>query len=84
VALSTYLPTLDELPAAAAAANAELPIFMAHGNADPVVDIQLARQVYLGLQAQHYPVQWREYPMQHNVSAAEISDIAAFLNGVLC
>ena len=37
LALSTYLVQADRLPAEAAAANRDVPIFMAHGTADPVV-----------------------------------------------
>src|SRR5438105_2256502 len=37
IALSTYLVLADRLANEAAAANRDLPIFMAHGTADPVV-----------------------------------------------
>ncbi|MEQ1635963.1 MAG: alpha/beta hydrolase-fold protein [Methylococcales bacterium] len=82
LALSTYLPTLEQLDLEAAPANQGLPIFMAHGNADPVVDIQAAKTAHAGLLARHYPVQWREYPMPHSVCAEEIKDIAVFINTV--
>ena len=81
VALSTYLPTLEQLNTEASAANAALPIFMAHGDADPVVDIQIARQVHAQLLARHYPIQWNEYPMQHRVCQQEITHIGTFIDG---
>jgi phospholipase/carboxylesterase len=82
VALSTYLPTLEQLDLEASPANKSLPIFMAHGSADPVVAIQAARHAHDGLLVRQYPVQWREYPMQHSVCGEEIDHIAAFINRV--
>ncbi|NOT83751.1 MAG: carboxylesterase [Methylococcaceae bacterium] len=82
IALSTYLPTLEQLTMEAAPANQDLPIFMAHGTVDPVVAIQAAKEDYAGLLARHYSVQWQEYPIQHSVCAAEIAHIAAFINSV--
>lgn len=82
VALSTYLPTLEQLNTEASVANHALPIFMAHGTADPVVAIDIAREVYTGLLARQYPIHWREYSMQHAVCPAQIQDIAAFINTI--
>lgn len=76
VALSTYLPLADRLAAEASAANRELPIFMAHGQYDPVVVPPLAEASRDLLRQAGYDVQWRQYPMQHAVCAEEISDLA--------
>ena len=59
--------------------NADLPVFMAHGSYDPMIPLQRAEQSRDALAALGYPVQWRAYPMEHAVCAAEIADIAAFL-----
>ena len=82
LALSTYLPTIAQLDTEAAAVNAHLPIFMAHGTLDPVVDISYAKRASDALQARNYPVQWREYPMQHSLCAQEVKDISVFFTQV--
>ena len=79
MALSTYLALDDSLAAEKTAANARIPIFMAHGTADPVVQIALARKSRSKLEAEGYQVEWREYPMQHNVVMEEIEEIGAWL-----
>lgn len=79
VALSTYLPLAESLPAEASPANAHVPIFMAHGSDDPLIPLSLATASRDRLIAMDYPVQWRVYPMQHSVCMEEIADIGAWL-----
>jgi len=83
LALSTYLPLADLLPAEASAANRGLPIFMAHGSADPVIQIPKAVASREALQSLGYPIDWHEYRMPHSVCAEEILHIAAWLRAVL-
>lgn len=83
LALSTYLPTFNTLAQEAAACNQDIPIFMAHGSADPIVAVDYAKAAYTALLAQHYPIQWHEYAMQHSLCGQEINDIADFINTVL-
>lgn len=78
VALSTYLPLVPSLAEEAAAANREIPIFMAHGSQDPVVVPVRGEASRDVLEALGYHVQWQRYPMQHAVCAAEINDLAAW------
>lgn len=83
VALSTWLPLAATLAAERSAANAAVPIFMAHGSDDPLVPLALAdgsRAILVGL---GYPLEWHEYPMAHAVCAEEIADLAAFLVRIL-
>jgi phospholipase/carboxylesterase len=83
MALSGYLPLADTLTAERASANANTPIFMAHGSQDPVVIPargEATRDLLTGL---GYAVQWRSYPMPHSVHPREIADIAVFLTQVL-
>jgi phospholipase/carboxylesterase len=83
MALSGYLPLADSAAGERAAQSNTVPIFMAHGNADPVIPIARAiasRETLLQLGS---AVQWHEYPMQHSVSEDELRDIAAFLTAVL-
>jgi phospholipase/carboxylesterase len=79
MALSTYLPLADRLGDEASAANRDLPILMCHGTADPVLPVQMGEMSRDRLLAAGYPVEWKAYPMQHQVSLPEIADISAWL-----
>jgi phospholipase/carboxylesterase len=83
MALSCYLPRESALLAERSSQNDATPIFMAHGNADPVVPATLGLRARDYLKAQGYPVEWHEYPMPHSVCPAEIRDIRDFLRRVL-
>ena len=76
VALSTYLPMADQLPAEAAAANRDLPIFMAHGTMDPVIRPEWGEASRRALVAAGYAVEWHTYPMPHSVVWEEIATFA--------
>ena len=79
MALSCYLPATGSLDAERVAANDRAPIFMAHGQFDPVIAVTMGEQSRDGLKAHGYAVDWREYPMAHSVCPQEISDIRKFL-----
>jgi len=83
LALSCYLPLPGRLVAERAPANDATPIFMAHGQSDPVIALGLATHSRDALQQAGYPVEWHEYPMAHAVCAAEVAAIRAFLLRVL-
>ena len=83
MALSGYLPLADTLAAERAPANANTPVFMAHGTQDPVV-IPARGEASRDLLTQlGYAVQWHTYPMPHSVHPREVADISAFLAHVL-
>jgi phospholipase/carboxylesterase len=79
LALSTYLPLGETLAAERNAANAAVPIFMAHGSADPLLPLALAESSRRTLHGLGYAVDWHVYPMPHSVCAEEIAAIAAWL-----
>ena len=83
LALSTYLPLNATLEAERSAANAGLPIFMAHGQYDDIIPLRRAEQSRQILERLGYPVEWHAYPMPHAVCPAEIEDISAFLRRIL-
>lgn len=83
VALSTYLPLCGTLPAEAAAANHDVPIFMAHGTHDPVVPLVRAQESRGLLTSLGYRVEWREYAMPHSVCPEELADLGAWLRGAM-
>ena len=83
IALSTYLPLAGSLAAERSAANAAVPIFQAHGQADPVVPLALGSASRDALLALGYRVDWHVYPMGHAVCPQEIADLRAWLGSRL-
>jgi phospholipase/carboxylesterase len=79
VALSTYLTLHEQLAGECSLANAATPIFQAHGHADPAVPMALGTLSRDWLLAHGYAVDWHAYPMGHQVCAAEIADLRAWL-----
>lgn len=77
LALSTYMALPDD--ATKAVSRRDLPIFMAHGNYDPVLQLawgQAARDTLIETGNQ---VEWHEYPMAHAVCPHEILDLSDWL-----
>ena len=83
IALSGYLPLAMTVNIEKHPANANTPIFMAHGTYDPVVSLDRAQASYALLQNMGYQVDWNEYPMEHSVNHEELMDISRFLQDVL-
>jgi len=83
LALSCYLPQAETLPDEAEAANSDVPIFMAHGRADPLIPYDLGKRSAKLLQAQGYQLQWHGYATAHSVCLEELEDIGGWLNQVL-
>jgi len=83
VGLSTYMVLGDSLGAEASEANRATPILMCHGTRDPMVNIGRGKKSAESLRAAGYRVDWREYPMQHEVVLEEIRLVGEFLTGVL-
>lgn len=81
--LSSYLPLADTLRAEASAANADVPIFYAHGRFDPMIEIARAERSVARLTEHGYRVEWHEYPMEHSVCLDETRAIATWLGAVL-
>ncbi len=83
MALSTYVPMQDSLPNAAQSGHADIPIFYAHGQYDPIIPIEQAQTSKQFLEHAGYSIDWHSYAMEHSVSAAEIADIKHWLLRVL-
>ncbi len=79
LALSAFLPRAAALASEKSAANARLPVFMAHGTDDAVVGLHLAEESRDRLGAEGYAVEWQTYPMGHAVCGPELQDIAQWL-----
>jgi len=83
MALSGYLPLATTVPIEKHSENQNTPIFMAHGEYDPVVALDRAQASYALLKKMGYLVEWNEYPMEHSVNREELIDISRFLQQVL-
>jgi phospholipase/carboxylesterase len=83
VGLSGYLPLAATTAAERHAANADVPIFLAHGRHDPVIALQRALDSRDALVALGHDVEWHDYPMQHSVCMEEIADLNRWLLKVL-
>jgi len=84
MALSTYLPLDESLEAEKSEVNAEIPILLAHGSADPVIPVDMAYRSQKVLEREGYAVEWHEYKgMAHSVSEQEIYHLAEWLENIL-
>lgn len=83
VGLSGYLPLAASTAAERSPANADTPVFLAHGTRDPVVVFERGARSRDELRALGQPVEWHEYPIEHAVSPQEIVDLNGFLLKVL-
>ncbi|MDP9141202.1 MAG: alpha/beta hydrolase [Pseudomonadota bacterium] len=79
LALSTYLPLQATLDAELSSANRKIPVMMAHGTQDPVVSYAWGEDAAKALRERGYAVEWRSYPMQHQVCMEQIADIRTWL-----
>ena len=79
--LSTWLPLPDALESGGL--DTTPPVFMAHGQFDPMIPMQYGRAAADALAEAGFDVDWHDYPMAHAVCPQEIDDIRAWLGGVL-
>lgn len=79
IGLSGYLPLRNTLAAEHHPANAQTPVFLAHGTQDMVVPLSYAETSLEILQGLGQPVQWQMYPMSHGLHPQELDDIREFL-----
>ena len=80
LALSTYLPFADDVATEQSGSNKDTPIFTNHGTFDPVVPMHLGKMSADILIQLGYQLEWREYPMQHQVVLEQLQDIGAWIN----
>ncbi|HYV68018.1 MAG TPA: alpha/beta fold hydrolase [Myxococcales bacterium] len=60
-----------------------LKAFVAHGTHDPLIPVEVGRSTRDLLRKLGAEVTWREYPIGHMVSPAEIADARAWLSGAI-
>ena len=83
LALSTFLADADSLGGEKAQVNAQIPILMCHGQQDVVLPMAMGKSAFATLESAGYRVEWREYPMGHEVCLEEIQEISRWLQSVL-
>ncbi|HJV96373.1 MAG TPA: dienelactone hydrolase family protein, partial [Albitalea sp.] len=66
VGMSGYLPLAASTAAERSTANADVPIFLAHGRQDPVVPLARAVASRDSLRALGYAIDWHDYAMPHS------------------
>ena len=81
-ALSAVAPEADTMRDRLPADRSQ-PIFVAHGTADMVIEVQMARDTREFLQAEGYAPVYQEYPMAHEISQQTLSDLAAWIRDTL-
>ena len=82
VALSTYLPLANQLASEKSTVNQKTPIFMAHGDFDPVLPLTSGKQTFQLLNQLGYPIEWHSYVMEHQVCYKEIRAIGKWLTNL--
>ena len=83
VALSTYMVRDEGLEDECSEANRAIPIFQAHGSMDPMVRPDAGQLAYDRLTGLGYAVEFKAYPMGHEVYPQEIADVGLALNKML-
>jgi phospholipase/carboxylesterase len=82
VAHSGYLP--ETMPLAYRWENlANTSFFVAHGTEDPVIPIHFGRRANELLSKTNAPLVYKEYPIQHQISEASLTDLSGWLTNLV-
>ena len=73
------VPLAETTAAERHAANADTPVFLAHGRRDGIVPLARGAAGRDLLQGLGQPVQWQDYPMEHSVCIEEVQALNAWL-----
>lgn len=82
IALSTFIPLSKQLKQLCHQNNQATPVFVGHGELDPLVPLNYGKDVTKFLTTMGNPVSWHEYNMYHSVCDEEIEDIADWLKNL--
>jgi phospholipase/carboxylesterase len=64
------------------ASRPELPVFIAHGRRDPIIDVQFARRARALLEAGGLPVEYHESDAAHHIDPAHVSPAIQWLTDI--
>jgi len=79
MALSAYLPLEAQLARELTPVGRASALLMCHGTRDTVLPLAMGTHARDRLRALGIAVEWHEYPMAHEVCAAQIADVARWL-----
>ncbi len=82
IALSTWLPAELVQRAERGPELEALPTLVIHGEQDPMIPVDRARESIERLQGLGVPVAHAEYPMGHEINPHSLRDMAGWLSGV--
>ena len=82
IGLSTFLPPVADIQLASE--NNELPVLLQHGSFDPVLPVDLGYMTRDYLESLQLPVEWQEYPVEHQVSQRQVEAISQWLQALPC
>ena len=82
-ALSTYRIKPELTENQAVSANQNLPVFVAHGEQDEVVPVELGHQGFDSLRQQGFDPVWQTYQMGHEVCFKEIESLSRWIQQVI-
>ena len=74
LALSTYLPDFERVQ------SMQTPVFMAHGEVDDVIPLDLAQRSASAMRTAEIKVAFESYPMAHQVCMEELDELSNHLN----
>lgn len=78
--LSAYHLLRDTYDAERSEANLATPMLFCHGQHDPLVPMARGQQARDDHQSERRPLEWHDYPMQHEVCPPEIEQVAGWLS----
>jgi phospholipase/carboxylesterase len=81
LALSGFIPTVDGWQPDLAS-RPDLPLFIAHGRRDPIMDVAFARQARALLEAGGLPVEYHESDAAHHIDPAHVPAAVDWLANV--
>jgi len=81
--LSGYLPLAATTAAERHGANADVPVFIAHGRNDGIVPLARGEAARDALRGLGHEVEWHDYPMEHSVCIEEVQAMQSWLGRVL-
>jgi len=77
--LSAYLLDATRLKQWATLESRQVPVFVGHGDQDPVVPVQLGQASAERLREAGHTIEWQTWPMPHSVCPEEIAAIDAWM-----
>jgi phospholipase/carboxylesterase len=82
LALSGFIPTVEDWQPSLSDRTA-LPVFIAHGRADPTISIEFARRARATLEAAGLPVEYHESDVGHQIDVADLPAMRGWLSDVV-